>query len=200
MALWAELLAQHPWVDDGVLRRAATSILLQETDRFLPNVGRALEYLREAKAALDREAVHSRLALPEPARNEAPSVDPNDPYSCTSEERERWAKEDAWIEAWAGRLKPTPPDVLERLSAADRHEWLDSDRRNASVAAWPRLTPAARRAKERRIAAERDQARATLAARHSADLVKIPASPSPLDTLAALGVSPPAPEAGAWPR
>src|SRR5262245_10664426 len=119
LGLWAELLMQHSWVDDAILRRAVTQMLLQETGPYVPNVARTLEYLRAAKEALEREARARTPLLAAPSRNAADAIDPNDPYSCTPEERERWAREDAWIREWAARIQPVPPDILERLSAED---------------------------------------------------------------------------------
>jgi hypothetical protein len=66
MALWAELLAAQPWVDDVILRRAVTQILLHEPDRFLPNMARCLEYLVAARDDLEREARAKRARLPPP--------------------------------------------------------------------------------------------------------------------------------------
>jgi hypothetical protein len=67
MALWAELLAAQPWVDDVILRRAVTQLLLHEPDRFLPNMARCLEYLVAARDDLEREARAKRARLPPPA-------------------------------------------------------------------------------------------------------------------------------------
>jgi hypothetical protein len=66
MALWAELLAAQPWVDDVILRRAVTQLLLHETKRFLPNMARCLEYLVAARDDLEREARAKRAHLPAP--------------------------------------------------------------------------------------------------------------------------------------
>lgn len=150
LALWAELLMQHTWVDDAILRRATTRIVLEETSPYLPNVARVLDYLRSARDDLERDARAETPILPPPARREADEIDPNDPYSCTPEERERWAREDVWIRQWAARLP---------LVDATAPAWeVDAWQRNVSVASWPNLTPAARRAKERRIAAEKARA------------------------------------------
>jgi hypothetical protein len=75
MALWAELLAAQPWVDDGILRRAVTKILLHEPDRFLPNMARCLEYLVAARDDLEREvsAKQARLPPPQPVVGGRPS-------------------------------------------------------------------------------------------------------------------------------
>jgi hypothetical protein len=66
MALWAELLAAQPWVDDVILRRAVTQLLLHEPDRFLPNMARCREYLEAARDDLEREARAKRARLPPP--------------------------------------------------------------------------------------------------------------------------------------
>jgi hypothetical protein len=66
MALWAELLAAQPWVDDVILRRAVTQLLLHEAKRFLPNMARCLEYLIAARDDLEREARAERARLPPP--------------------------------------------------------------------------------------------------------------------------------------
>jgi hypothetical protein len=75
MALWAELLAAQPWVDDVILRRAVTQLLLHEPDRFLPNTARCLEYLVAARDDLEREdrAKQALLPPPEPVVSGRPS-------------------------------------------------------------------------------------------------------------------------------
>lgn len=185
---WRDVLTGKPWITAQVFE-AAVYETLQTTGAYLPTVGQFVEVCALVKRELD-QATEPR-ALPPPPRREVEAgdaVDPSDPYSCTAEERERWAREDAHIRKWAATLPPpTPPDVLARLSYEDREATLDFERRNASVANWPNLRPADRRAKEQRIAAERDAALAQLgrvfgraAAALGAGANVVPARPRPL--------------------
>ena len=164
---YAEQFQALPWADDAVMRRAVTETLIDETltsliGRALPGTGYFAQALRRAKAQLRRESATAdqdltRPALAAPQVREAEAVDPQDPYSCTPEERRRWAEQDVWIRAWARRLpERLPPSAPEW----ERDAW----ERNQRVAHWPALTPAMRRAQERRIAGEREQAMAQIRA------------------------------------
>ena len=93
-------------------------------------------------------------ALPAPQAHVG-AVDPNDPYSCTPEERERCAREDTWIRQWSHRVRFTPQSVIDRLEPEQRRRTLDSEAKDRSVMNWPNFTPAARRAKDVRIERER---------------------------------------------
>ena len=154
------------WVTAGLFRRAVTWTLahVEPSPAGVPAPKELVERCRELKAMDDRRRAAAdqdltRPALAAPQVREAEAVDPQDPYSCTPEERRRWAEQDVWIRAWATRLpERLPPSAPEWERAA----W----ERNQRVANWPKLTPAARRAKERRIAGERERAMAEIRARH----------------------------------
>lgn len=66
LGLWAELLAAQIWVDDAILRRAASRLLLAESGPYLPNIARSLEYLEAARDELEREARARQPVLPPP--------------------------------------------------------------------------------------------------------------------------------------
>jgi hypothetical protein len=157
MALWAELLAAQPWVDDVILRRAATQILLHEPDRFLPNMARCLEYLVAARDDLEREASAKRVRLPAPE----PEVG----------------------------SRPTNATLLRHIAIGTLRA-----RRGTLLAAGD---PEAHEFSEQEI----DAVLAEMAGRREFESLRLlPEKAPPLDTLAALGVPPPAPVAGEWPR
>lgn len=129
-------------VTDASFEAAVTACVKTRTTRGLPLVAEFRMYVEAEWHATK----HERAALPAP---------PQEDDSSTPEERQRWAKENAAIQDYANRFRPTPPEVLDRLNAADRAAAEDFDRRCLSVIGWPKLTPAQRRAKEQRIAAEK---------------------------------------------
>ena len=141
-------------VTDAMFTASVTRCIQKRTERGLPLVADLRQYVDAVRPDFVRAA--EAPALPAPPRK-ADGIDPGDPHSCTPEERERWAKEDVWLRSYGARLTPPEPTLLERLSADDREHVLDAHRRNVSVANWVNLTPAARRAKEQRIAAEKAQ-------------------------------------------
>jgi hypothetical protein len=157
MALWAELLAAQPWVDDVILRRAVTQILLHEPDRFLPNMARCLEYLVAARDDVEREASakRARLPAPEPVVGGRPS--------------------NAVLlrHIAIGKLRAKRGTLLA-AGDPDAHEF--SDQEIDAV-----LDEMARR-------------------REFESLRLLPEWSAPRHTLAALGVPPPAPVVGEWPR
>jgi hypothetical protein len=157
MALWAELLAAQPWVDDVILRRAVTQILLHEPKRFLPNMARCLEYLVAARDDLEREARAKRARLPPPE----PVV--------------------------SGR--PSNDELLRHIAIGKLRA-----RRGPLLAAGD---PEAHEFSEQEIEAVLDE---MARRREFESLRRLPEEAPPLDTLAALGVPPPAPVAGEWPR
>jgi hypothetical protein len=157
MALWAELLAAQPWVDDVILRRAVTQILLHEPKRFLPNMARCLEYLVAARDDLEREARVKRARLPPPE----PVV--------------------------SGR--PSNDELLRHIAIGKLRA-----RRGPLLAAGD---PEAHEFSEQEIEAVLDE---MARRREFESLRRLPEEAPPLDTLAALGVPPPAPVAGEWPR
>lgn len=199
---WRDLFAGLEWVSPAVFRAAVTRALAHY-DR-IPTTHQFQELLTVARDDERREAARAMPVLPPPQRVEAAEIDPNDPYSCTPEERERWAREDQWIRQWAARLPKALPDYAP---AAEVNAW----KRNLSVASWPNLTPVQRRAKERRIAAERERAFEAIRQRlgwtaDEADALGIPAQPQPvqwdttrLDALKAKQAAEDAAAQGIWP-
>ncbi len=139
--------AQSARTSDAIWQEAVTEAIRHFAK--LPLVGEMRQVVEAVRADFVREDVP---ALPPPFRK-ADGIEPSDPHSCTPEERERWAREDAELRSYAARI--TAPEGLERLSAVDRASALDAHERNVSVANWVNLTPAARRAKEQRIAGEK---------------------------------------------
>jgi hypothetical protein len=157
MALWAELLAAQPWVDDVILRRAVTQILLHEAKRFLPNMARCLEYLVAARDDLDREAraKQARLPPPEPVVGGRPS-------NAT-----------LLRHIAIGKLRARHGTLLA-VGDPEAHEF-----------------------SEQEIDAVLNE---MAMCREFESLRRLPEEAPALDTLAALGVPPPAPVAGAWPQ
>jgi hypothetical protein len=157
LAAWWEVLGGKPWLTVAVFNEAVRETLSMPKE-FLPSPGQFLDVCKLIWEEWDREKAQATLAaLPLPPRPETPGVDPNDPYSSTPAERERWAQEDLAIGQWASRLQVLDAADLERMTAEDSAAAQDLYRRNLSVAGWHALTPAARRAKEQRIEAERKQ-------------------------------------------
>jgi len=116
---WEETLLVQTWLTDAVYRRAIAWTLAHWEERGMPPVPKFLAICREMKAQLDRESATTdqdltRPALAAPQVREAEAGEPHDPYSCTPEERRRWAEQDAWIRAWARRLPESlPPGAPE---------------------------------------------------------------------------------------
>lgn len=156
---WRDVITAKAWITRQVFEESVQETL-QTPCEFLPTPGQFVEVCRVVKDDLERD--DDALALPPPQRVVAPAgaaVDPDDPYSCTPEERERWAREDAWIRKWVTTLeRDCFPDVLERMSAEDRERTLSLERANRNIANWPNLTPVQRRAKERRAAGQMERA------------------------------------------
>lgn len=170
MQLWGELIAAHQWITGPVFVAGVYDIAWNHKGGFLPEPATALDFFEAARSKIDREVeARAVAALPVPELPETPKVEPTDPYSSTPQERERWAKEDAFIRPWAARLglydvdsqrRPTPrfpvtPQLFEMMSGEERQALIDQHQRDVSVSQWPNLKPIERRAKEARIAAER---------------------------------------------
>jgi hypothetical protein len=180
--LWTEMIDTRDWLTEPVFVQGLYQIVWRHKGNFLPEPATALEFFEAARAELERTAARAaeeRAALA-PPKPETPDVDAADPYSSTPEERERWAREDAGIRGWAARLGlyenpprfPISPDAFERLPAAERDALMEQHRRNVAVANWPNLTPAERRAKERRIMARRLEFLASLSEEEKRGVVR----------------------------
>jgi len=124
------------WITDAVFARGVRECLSTVKD-WLPTVSEFIGLCNYAKSLIEDEVSASR-SLPPPARREVGEIDPSDPYSCTPEERERWAREDVWLRGFAKLQHP-----------------LQEEARPSSVASWVQSRPAERRAKEQRIERER---------------------------------------------
>jgi hypothetical protein len=164
MALWAELLAAQPWVDDVILRRAVTQLLLHEPDRFLPNTARCLEYLVAARDDLEREAraKRARLPPPEPVVGGRPSNATLLRHIAIGKSRAR-------------RTNETRSALLsDNGFNPDSHPFTEGEIND--------------------VLAEMERRR------EYESLRQLPEEAPALAALAALGVPPPAPVAGAWPR
>jgi hypothetical protein len=157
LAAWWDVLHGKPWLTLAVFEEAVRETT-ETVKEYLPSVGQFLDVCKLVWEEWDREKAKATLAaLPPPVRHASDVIDPDDPYSCTAAERERWAQEDVAIGQWAARLQVLDESDLGRMTAEDRAAAADLYRRNLSVAGWHALTPAARRAKEQRIEAERKQ-------------------------------------------
>lgn len=150
---------QAHWITPELIDGALEIYLDRKTDstaeRKPPPIGDFIDVCRAVKAAAQRQ---ERPALLAPERRVVDALDPNDPYSCTPEERERWAREDRWIRQWSARVRFTPPEVMARLLTEDRQRLEESEENDRKVMNWPNLTPAARRAKDIRIERARQAA------------------------------------------
>jgi hypothetical protein len=147
LAAWWGVLSGKEWITDAIFE-AAVRLTLEHVTDFLPSVG---EFARICGIASDDLARETRREAQAALRPPAYA----DPHAATPEERERWAREDAWIRQWYPRAVASrvTGDTLERMPAAERDAILDSYRNDDLVSLWPTLTPEARRAKERRIEA-----------------------------------------------
>lgn len=153
----AQVVKDKPWLNGQVFTEAIRETLETVKGRA-PTPADLLDVCKLVWEEWDREKAKATLAaLPPPVRHVSDVIDPNDPYSSTPAERERWAQEDAAIGQWAARLQVLDEADLNRMHAEDRAAAADLYRRNLSVAGWHALTPAARRAKEQRVEAERKQ-------------------------------------------
>lgn len=133
------------WLSDGAMTQAVSDCIRLCERRGLPTVQEVGLYLVVASRDVARAASH---ALPAPRR---------DDNAATPEERERWAREDVQLRAYGARLRPTPPEVLARLSDEDRRDLIDYEERNQRVANWGYLTVPERRALDRRGALRRQE-------------------------------------------
>lgn len=163
LAAWWDVLSGKPWLTIAVFEEAVRETL--ETVReYLPTPAQFLDICKLIGEERDREKARATLAaLPAPERRAADPIDPRDPYSCTPEERQRWAEQDAWIRGWQSRL------VRQTMTEADQ---LATD--------WPNLRPVDRRAKERRLEVDRERAVASIRATFAAAAVaRIAKGPTP---------------------
>lgn len=177
------VLSREGWVTDDVFRAAVVDVLGRE--EWMPKPVRFLDYCTEAVRRVKQAATRAALAaLPPPPDTwhvmegaaSPDELDETDPYACTAEERVRWAREDAWIRQYAKHVSKEPPIGADARA-------LQSWRSDVSVTLWPALTPQQRRAKERRIERERQEAMAALGARFGREAAalaaSIPARPEP---------------------
>lgn len=142
-AAWWDVLQSKPWVTAALFDAAVTEALTSSA--HLPTPAEFLGYCQMVKDDQQREAAK---ALPAPQR---------DDNEATPEERERWAREDVILRAYGARLRPTPPELLARLSDEDRRDLIDYDERNQRVANWVHLSVPERRALDRRSALRRKE-------------------------------------------
>jgi hypothetical protein len=168
-AWWGEL-ADRPWVTAAVWARAVAEAFA--TCAWRPAFAEFLGICEFAATQLEQEAWRvSAPALP------APTV--ADDERATPAERERWAKEDAWIRGYLpGVLRqweagaslddwgphPTRPGVLIRTAPADAALLRAARERDAALSRVPALTIEQRRARDRRIEAAGGRARAAVRA------------------------------------
>lgn len=152
-AAWWDVLADKPWLTSEVFDRSVRDML--ETSAKLPTPAEFLAYCEINRDELARERARQVPVLPPPLAHAAPQIDPNDPYSCTPEERERWAREDAWIRRWNARRRTPPAEMLWRLAPDERERLEASLAADEAVARWPQLRPDQRRAKDVRTEAAR---------------------------------------------
>lgn len=97
--LWRELLDDHPWVTEPVLRRGVTRIAWEHKGQFVPPPAIALDFFHAAQQELRRETAR---ALPAPAP-------PTDDERLQARARSEAAKEAARAmlpERLRGRRKP----------------------------------------------------------------------------------------------
>jgi hypothetical protein len=169
-AWWGEL-ADRPWVTASVWERAVSEAFA--TCPWRPAFAEFVGICEYAATALEQEAWRaSNPALPAPT---GAAADP----STTPEERARWAREDAWIRGYVpGVLRqweagaylddwgphPTKPGVLIRTAPEDMAWLRDARARDEALALVSDMTPEQRRARDRRIEAARDGARAAVKA------------------------------------
>ena len=140
-AAWWDVFSTKEWVTVAVWQAGVQDIL--ETSPHMPSPAIALEHCRAMREELARDV----LALPPPKI---------DRTSATPEERQRWAKEDVELRSYGSLLVAPSQEVLERMNYADREAAMDAHERNVSVANWVNLSPEQRRAKETRIALEKE--------------------------------------------
>lgn len=183
-AWWGTLQTEAHWLTAPIFDRAVRDTLSEVGD-YLPTVSTFVGLCRHAKAEIEDEADRAADAANRPLLTSGPvhtveapgELDERDPYACTPEERQRWAREDAWLRSYARTLDPVEPMAA---SPAERAAW----QRNGDVASWIHLTPLQRRMKERRIARERAEALAQLGRRFGRDAARLAAAlvpAAPLD-------------------
>lgn len=184
--LWRELLDQHSWVTEEVFVTGVYELAWRHQGPYLPGPAIALDYFREAerkvRAASEqveyerRRGAAGALAPPPDQEPGAPRAEPEpaDEGPTTPEERERWAREDAFIHRhMPGVLReweqssylddwgphPTRPGVWIRTEPEGMARLTESRRRDEALARVPDMTPAQRRARDRRLEAEKARAR-----------------------------------------
>lgn len=169
IAAWWNELQDYKWVDDALLALAAQETL--KTYRWMPPlrdfIG-VLDYC-QGQREIEREAA-TQKALP-------PPTSASDDASITPEERERWAKEDAFIRSYMPRVlkeweqsaylddwgpHPTKPGVEIRTAPHEMEHLREIRQRDYELAKVPDLTPQQRRARDRRIEQAKADARAYL--------------------------------------
>jgi len=155
-AWWPEL-EDRRWIDGDLWLRAVRDA--QTFCTFRPSLSEMLAVCEQV--ALEREAAREAAearALPAPMHEDDPSTTP--------EERERWAREDAFIRSHMTRVlreweqsaylddwspHPTKPGVEVRTAPEDMAKLARSKRSDLAWFAVLQMTPEQRRARDRRI-------------------------------------------------
>ena len=160
---WGELL-DTPWITASVWDRAVSEAV--RTCDFRPAFSEMLGICEVAVATLEQEAWRAAAPpLPPPTAEQT---------GATPEERERWAREDAFIRGhmagvrkrWEeeGRLDdwtphPTKPGAWIRTAPEDAERLWVSRAADEELARVPQMTAEQRRARERRIEGAKERAR-----------------------------------------
>ncbi len=168
-AWWGELL-DRPWVTRAVWERAVGEAFA--TCQWRPSFAEFVGVCEYAATALEQEAWRaSAPALPAPTTADDPSATPA--------ERERWAREDAFLRGYVpGVLRqwtagsylddwgphPTKPGVLIHTAPGDMVWLRDARERDEALARVPDMTVEQRRARDRRIEGAKDGGRAAVKA------------------------------------
>jgi hypothetical protein len=169
VAWWPEL-EDRRWIDGPLWLRAVREA--QTTCSWRPAMAEMLGICEFAATQRELEEWRaSNPALPAPTVVDDPSTTP--------EERERWAREDAFIRGYIpGVLReweagaylndwgphPTKPGVLIRTAPEDMARLLDSHAYDLALMKVPDMTIEQRRARDRRIEGAKDGSRAAVKA------------------------------------
>lgn len=170
-AWWGELQSL-PWVTVPIWERAVSEAM--RTCTFRPGFAELLGICEFAASVLEQEAWRAQAAA---AGSLPPPTGAAADVSATPEERERWAREDAFIRGhMPGVMRqwkesaylddwgphPTKPGVYIRTAPEDMAHLADSRKYDEAISKVPDMTIEQRRARDRRIEVARAQARAAL--------------------------------------